>query len=170
MKLAPHPHRALRQAKVLKHWFHPAEQWWVIERDLAAWNRDWHTVRGAGLLAGDDVPEGSTVEALLATVYGRYLGAAKSACADAIARGTVFPSEHDRMLYVGTPGVYVVVTRRAVPEGAPIVTAYRVVPAGPKTVEGFDQAALAKAQRRSVDRQAVRTATRRSSLRARIEE
>ena len=39
MKLAPHALRATRQEKVLKHWFSPAEQWWVIEGDLVAWNQ-----------------------------------------------------------------------------------------------------------------------------------
>lgn len=168
MKLDSHPNPALRDAKVVKHWFDHRERWWEVDGGLQSWHHDWNVVRGAGILAGEPPAPGSPAAGVLTASYTRWHGAAEIACDSARERRTVYPTDdRERTCYVGWPGVLVIVARSSA-----FVTAFRVVPHTRRTEPGsFDEAALAKARTRAgvIDRRGVRDAVRRASLLSRTQ-
>ena len=167
MKLHPYPRRSERWRKVCKHVFDHAERWWEIYGDLPAWQRDWSTLRATGCF---HLPEGHqaiaghpAAESVADQHHDAWLAAAERAADQARAADEVYPNpEPDRVTYVGTGGVTVVVA-----SGQHLVTCYRARWGGELIpLEEWTRRAVALARQKSglFERAAVRRAARRASL------
>lgn len=164
MTLTPYPDRVYRWEKVIRHWFNLRERWWDLDDGgLQVWQAGWTTLRVAGVLATEGwlaIREGAA-SVVADDAHVRWLSAAERGVDGARERGTVFPGDtRDRVVYVGTGGVVVVVAG-----GARLVTCFRPEFRGTDP-DVPDRMAVERFAVRSgvIDRAAIRRQSRRGAL------
>ena len=165
MKLHPYPEVARRRRKVLKHVFDHRERWWEIFGDLSSWHEEYTVLRGLGCIADgwERAVGDASGEGVLDANHARWLGAAETACDEALAAQRVYPSDAGRTCYIGQDGVTVYTS-----DTQHLATCFRPSQCvgSRRSANEVTQRADARGRRRSgiAQRAAVRRASRRTSL------